>query len=300
MINNLKHQFPVDLMNSYETLRSLRESKTEWRYKFMNEIEYSKIQEHEFEANIYWSEMLFRIHIIVLVSSFKTLRWIEAMDNNSSNYYGFCSSLRGLIESVADTFYTLRNIPLTIARDFVVIKKQINENSGVLITHGKLESELLHYIQATKLDKSQKDICPKSFNSKQIREYLDSVDDPQIISLYSFLCGISHPAFESNQIFLFSEKGDTIVCNDSFALESGLIDAVIEKNSKTISNLFRIYMNNLVSVILLLNEFKIDKICFDISIENEFKKNEIWKEISEYMAESEIKYKNALQLGKYE
>lgn len=300
MINNIKHKLPVDLMNSYETLRSLRECKTEWRYKFMDEVEYSKIQEPKSAANIYWSEMLFRIHIIVLVSSFKTLRWIEAMDNNSSNYYGFCSSLRGLIESVCDTFYTLRNIPLTIARDFDAIKKQINENSDVLITHEKLESELLHYIQATKLDKSQKDNYPNSFNSKQIREYLDSVDDPEIISLYSYLCGISHPALESNQIFLFSEQGDAIVCNDSFALESDLIDVVIAKNSETISNLFRKYMNNLVSVILLLNELKIDKISFDISIENEFKKNEIWMEISKYMAESEIKYKKALQLRKYE
>jgi hypothetical protein len=266
----------------------------------MNDSEYSKIKDPEFAANIYWSEMLFRIHILVLVSSFKTLRWIEAMDNNYSNYYGFCSSLRGLIESVADTFYTLRNIPLTIARDFDAIKKQINKNSSVFITHDKLESELLHYIQATKLDKSQKDKYPKSFNSKQIREYLDSVDDPKIISLYSYLCGISHPAYESNQIFLFLEKGDAIVCNDSYALESELIDVVIAENSGTISNLFRTYMNNLVSVILLLNEFEIDKICFDVSFENEFKKSEIWREISEYMAESEIKYKSALQLGKYE
>lgn len=300
MINNLKDKLPINLINYYETLRSLRESKSEWRYKFMNENEYSKIREPKFASNIYWSEMLFRIHIIVLVSSFKTLRWIEAMDNNSSNYYGFCSSLRGLIESVADTFYTLRNIPLTIARDFDVIKKQINNNSSIILSHEKLQSELLHYIQASKLENSQKNSYPKSFNSKQIREYLDSVEDSQIIRLYSYLCGISHPAFESNQIFLFSEKGEAIVCNDSFTLESELIDDLIAGNSETISNLFNIYMNNLVSVIILLNEFKIDKIYIDISIENEFKKNDIWIEINKYMTESKIKYKNALQLGKYE
>jgi len=99
---------------------------------------------------------------------------------------------------------------------------------------------------------------------------------------------------------LFSEKGDAIVCNNSFALESQLIDVIITENSETISNLFRKYMNNLVSVILLLNEFKIDKLCINISNENEFKKNKIWIEISEYMAESKIIYKNALQLCTYD
>lgn len=300
MINNLKYKFPIDFINSYETLRSLRESKAEWRYNFMNEIEYSKVQEPKVLANIYWSEMLSRVHIIVLISSYKTLRWIEAMDNNSSNYYGFCSSLRGLIESVADTFYTLRNVPLTLARDFDAIKKQINENSSVLITHEKLESELLHYIQATKLDKLQKGIYPNSFNSKQIREYLDSLDNPKIIDLYSYLCGISHPAFESNQIFVFLDKGETIICNDSFALEAELIDVIIEENSETLSNLFRLYMNNLISVIILLNEFKIDKIFIDISFETEFKKNDIWRQINKYMTESEMKYKSAIRLGRYE
>lgn len=300
MITNLKHKLPIDVINSYETLRSLRDSKVEWRYNFMNDADYCKIEDAEIAATIYWSEMLFRIHVILLISSFKTLRWLEAMDNNHSNYYGFCSSLRGLIESVSDTFYTLRNVPLTIARDIDAIKKQIAGNSSVLITHATLESELLHYIQATKLDKSIKDSYPKSFNSKQIREYLDSLDDPKLIKLYSYLCGISHPAYESNQIFVFLDKGDTIVCNDSYALESELIDLTIEENSETISNLFRAYMNNLTSVMLVLNEFKIEKIYSNITSEKEFKESGIWKEIHKHIIESENKYKNAILVGKYD
>lgn len=302
MINNLKHKLPIDLINSYEALKSLRDSKSEWRYKFMNDADYSKIQEVESAASIYWSEMLLRIHTIILISSFKTLRWIEAMDNNHSNYYGFCSSLRGLIESVADTFYTLRNVPLTIAVDFHVIKKQINESSIVLTTHNNLESELLHYIQATKIDKSQKDIYPKSYNSKQIKEYLDSINDPNnnLNNLYSYLCGISHPAFESNQIFMFLDNEDTIVCSDSFGMESKLIDVVIEENSETVSNLFHSYMNNLISTMLVLNEFNIDMIYFNISNEKEFKKNEIWKEVNEHMIASKLKYINSLRIGIYD
>jgi len=302
MINNLKHKLPIDVINSYEALKSLRDSKSEWRYKFMNDADYLKIQELEYAASIYWSEMLLRIHTIILISSFKTLRWIEAMDNNHCNYYGFCSSFRGLIESVADTFYTLRNIPLTIAVDFHVIKKQIDESSNVLTTHNNLESELIHYIQATKIDKSQKDNYPANFHSKQIKEYLDSIDDPDnnLTNLYSYLCGISHPASESNQIFMFSDDEDTIVCSDSFGLETKLIEVVIEENSKTVSNLFRSYMNNLISTMLVLNEFNIDKIYFNISNEKDFKKNEIWKEINEHMIASELKYKNSLHLGKYD
>lgn len=301
MISNIKYKFPNDMLNTYETLKSLRDSKDEWRYLFMEDSEFTKIQDIEITANIYWSEMLYRIHIIALISSFKTLRWIEAIDNNYNNYYGFCSSLRGLIESVADTFYTLKNIPLTIATDFKVIKEQINKKSHVITIHEKLESELLHYIQATKLDQKQKENSPKSFNAKQIREYINSINDTndRISNLYDYLCGIAHPAFESNQLFLFLHDNNTIVCNDSLNFESKLIEGLLDAHSDTLAKLFRVYMNNILSVLLIVNEFDIEQLHTSISFEAEFKENNIWKDILEYINESEEKYEEALKSGKY-
>lgn len=302
MINQLRPFLSEDVINAYDTLDSLRSSNDEWRYKFMDNEEYSKIEDIGELSSTYWKEMINRIHIIILVSSFKTLRWIEAMDNNVTNYYGFCVSLRGLIESVSDTFYTLRNVPLTIATDYMVIKNQIHKISKVLTTHENLESEMLHFIQATRLSKQQKIQYPKYYNSKQIKEYLESMtekDDDSIIYLYQILCGISHPSYESTSLFLFLHEGETIVCNDSLAHESKLVEAILTTQKDTIRKLFTFYMNNIISILLLINEFDMKNISSYISSENEFKKNCIWKEIEKFMDNSELKYKEALLTGKY-
>ena len=303
MTNQLRQFLLDDVINAYDTLDSFRKSNEEWRYKFLDIEEYSKISDVQESSSIYWKEMINRIHIIILVSVFKTLRWIEAIDNNMINYYGFCVSLRGLIESVSDSFYTLQKVTLTISNDFVAIKNQIHKKSIVLTTHERLENELLHYFQGTKLSKEQKKDLPKYFNSKQIREYLESMsekNDESIIYLYDILCGISHPSYESTQVFLFLYKGETIVCNDSLIHESNLIETILDTQKDTISKLFRAYMNNIISILLLLNEFEIDNLNTYISFEDKFKENKVWKDIEKFIKKSELKFNNALLTGKYE
>ncbi|PZO17249.1 MAG: hypothetical protein DCE87_04735 [Betaproteobacteria bacterium] len=243
-------------------------------------------------AEIYWKEMLARVHIVCLVSSFKTLRWIEALDSACDNYYGFCTSLRGLIESCADTFYTLRSTPLTLAKDFLIIKKQIERTSNLYTTHAELESSLLHYLQATKLKPREKEKYPDSFNAKSVKKYLTSMDNDRLVNLYEILCGISHPSYESTQIFLFLHEGKTIVCNDSFELEKKLIKNLIEIYAPSLSFMIRVYMNNLLSVLLILNEFEDDNLLIYIEDEGDFKETEVWKEVQRYIDQSNLQYKN--------
>lgn len=240
----------------------------------------------------YWKEMLYRTHIVCLVSAFKTLRWIESLDSTFENYYGFCASLRGLVETCADTFYTLRSTPLTLAKDFFVIKEQIGQRSSVMTTHAPLEELLIHYIQATKLSASQAKQYPDSFKAKTIKEYISAVDDEELNMLYQWLCGISHPAYEGTKIFLFLHNGQTIVCNDSFDMEKVMIRDILKFYAPTLSRLMRLYMNNMVSVLLLLNEFGIERLTTMIESEFQFKQTDIWKEIHQYMNESEQLYQN--------
>lgn len=302
MIENLRKKLPKELVEAYDTISSLRKSQDEWRYVFMNDEEYKEIKDVERAAQIYWTEMLSRVHIIVLISFFKTIRWMESLDDTSKNYYGFCASLRGLIESCGDTFYTLRYVPLTLATDYMVIKEQINKQSIIITDHDKLETELLHYIQATKLTSSQKEIYPKNFNAKQIIEYLKAIadeDDDNLLNLYSYLCGITHPASEANQLFLFLYQGETIVCNDSMQMEEKLIDNLIEANADTLVKMYRAYMNNIVSILLLLNEFGLENLVLTISFEDQFKNTDIWQKIEEFMNKSKINYQNAMKTGEY-
>jgi hypothetical protein len=148
--SNITEILPLDLLNTYESLNSLRKSNDEWRYIFMADDEFRELMSEDLTraSGVYWKEMLYRAHIVCLVSAFKTLRWIESLDSTFENYYGFCASLRGLVESCADTFYTLRSTPLTLAKDFFVIKEQIGQRS-CRDDACPLEELLIHYIQAT-------------------------------------------------------------------------------------------------------------------------------------------------------
>lgn len=289
---------PHDLLDTYESLNSLRQSNDEWRYVFMADDEFRELMTEDAlrASGVYWKEILYRAHIVCLVSAFKTLRWIESLDSTFENYYGFCASLRGLLESCADAFYTLRSVPLTLAKDFFVIKVQIGERSSVLTTHAPLEDLLIHYIQATKLIHSQAKQYPDSFKAKTIKEYLSAMDDEELNALYQCLCGISHPAYEATKIFLFLHDDQTIVCNDSFEMEKVMIRDTLKFYAPALSRMMRSYMNNLVSVLLVLNEFEIEGLTTTIGSELVFKQTGIWEEIRQYMNESE----NLYQKGGYD
>lgn len=294
-------QFPESMRNMFKLINELKTKKVEWRYKFMSDEVYSSLTDQVEAGRIYWEEMLTRAHIIALLSMFRTARWFESVENQGANYYGFCSSLRGLIESIADSYYTLQKFPLTIAVDFEVIRKQIGKTSIVLTTHEILENELLHFIQGTKFPGEMLRAVPKYYNAKKIIEYLAAISsDTRVVQVYDHLCSIAHPAFESARILLFLHEGETIVCNDSLELEKQMVVKLLKETSGTLEEISRIYMNNILSTVSLLNDFGITSIDTEISGEAEFKKSEIWTEIEMLKEQSIEKYRSAELNGKYE
>ncbi len=301
MLKNIGHRLNEEIKNSYSMFDYLRTKQDEWRFKFLKEQDFKALPHLGKTAQVYWFEMLQRVHIIVLVSSFKMLRWFDSADDCYSNYYGFCASLRGLVESCADAYYTLRQVPLTLATDFRVIYEQLGERSPVLTYHEELENELLHYLQATKLTSDQKKVLPRYLEAKHVTDYVKEIDggDGDIIALYGRLCGISHPSSESTRTLLFEHEGETIVCCDSAELERQLVEVVLDRESETITKMFRVVVASAVSTILLLNRFDVPKIRLDVSFEESFLSTDIWDEIATKMKMSEEKYKVAVSSGKY-
>ncbi len=301
MNENMEAILPKEVTKAYHFIKSLMETKIERRYKFIPNEEYKDINDIFLQTKIYWEEMLYRSHIASLLSLFKAARWMESMDNNYDNYYGFCSSLRGLIESCSDSFYSLRSLPLTIARDFEVIKQTINMSSKFSITHVELEKVLLHFIQATKLDTIEKKKWPKEYSAKQAREYIESIDDCDgaLATLYSYLCGISHPAYEATQVFLFLHEGITIICSDSNEFERRLVETLIDESGYVIETLFRAFMGNIYCVMNLLNKFHVESIYTPIQSEA-IEGHQSWIEIKELIDASIIKFSVALKTGNYD
>jgi hypothetical protein len=207
----------------------------------------------------------------------------------------------GWLESVADSFYTLRQFPLTTANDFHVIRKQIDKTAVIFTSHEALESELLHYIQATKFSSEMKKSVPKHYNAKKVVDYLNSFAiDSGILLLYNYLCGVAHPAYESGNVFLFLYNSETIVCNESQELERQMITKLLEAFHPMIEQMFRIYMHNILSTTTLLNDFGIPLLMTELSGENDFRETEIWKEVETLKEQSISKYQKAESTGKYE
>lgn len=297
MTNEFKNLLSEEIVGYYDFIVSLKNSKAEWKYFFMPDDEFLKIKDPFRSTKIYWEEMLYRTHIVVLVSLFKSIKWFDAINNNSTNYFGFCASLRSLIESCADSFYTLRGVPLTLANDYKAIYESINRESPIIVSHPKLQATLLHFIQATKLTNEQKKQYPLEFNAKQTTEYLAcfNEDNEEIISLYKYLCGISHPAYEANAIFLFLHNGETIVCGDSDKYESVLIQNLLENRKEYITRMYRTFMINILGTLNLLNYFDIPEIKTNFAKGKNFEDHALWKEIDEKMKMSFDKYQNELK-----
>lgn len=301
MIDNLKIYLPNEIIEYYDFILSFKVSKDEWKYRFISDAEFEELNDTNHQAKIYWSEMLYRTHIVVLVSWFKALRWLDSLDNNIDNFYGFCSNLRSLIESCADSFYTLRSAPLTLAKDYRAIYESINNDSPILLLHKPLEETLLHFIQGTKLNREQKSLYPSEYNAKQIAEYLSTIEggNEEIIQLYRYLCAISHPAYESTQMFLFLHNDDTIVCGDSYDFEKIEVKSLMEEYGDSLLKMFNVFMVNTLSTLNILNYFQMPEIHSEINA-GMIERLPAWDEIASYMQTSHILYSQALKNGTYD
>jgi hypothetical protein len=296
MIQKLKIHLSNDILRYYHFILSLKESKDEWVYHFMPDVEYAKLDDLD-RSKIYWKEMLYRIHIVILVSLFKSMRWLDSIENNMDNYYGFCANLRGLIESCADSYYTLSSVPLTVANDYKEIYELIrNYSPKTIITNQKLQSILLHYIQATKLTREQKKLYPDEFNSKLVIEYISCIKEgnERIHDLYNILCGMAHPSNESTNPFLFLHNGETIVCSDSGHFESTLVANLLNDFNESLTIMFRDFMENILVTQKLLNCFNLQEINMDLTMVHNLDNHPSWSEIENKMNESIKIYSNSI------
>lgn len=288
----------------YDCLCGIRDSKHEWRYKILP-IDYFKKHEDPIKAAVvYWREMLYRAHLSVLVGYFKTLRWIDAVRDakEKGNYYSYVASLRGFIECCSDIFYSLKSVPLTVAKDFEVILRQLTETSIIITDHKKLEELLIHFTHATKFNNRQKKEVPEFLNAKQVREYLSSISDPEdkIDILYSYLCQVAHPASQSTEIILFhTVENEMIVCGQSVLLERELIEMIDEQFAEALNNTFTVICTNGFTILKLLNKFPLPELHTDFAFNTMIEPIDAWQEILVLISLSKKSYDNAVATGIY-
>ena len=177
MTNNNKNNNVLTSSKIYEALKVLDESLLTVNYKYMEEEGFSKLESVQDLQQIYWSEIIQRLHVFSCTSVKRLRKWYEAVNISYKleNYYGFCASLRGLLEATADTYFTASRVIHPISENHKMIEVALNGKAEVLSTAREVEDALIHYVFARKLSSKQKKESPESHSAKQVRDYIDSL-----------------------------------------------------------------------------------------------------------------------------
>lgn len=96
-------------------------------YKFTPNDEFSAKKSIKELQCVYWSEIVQRLHVCGVTTVLRVKKWYEAINISyqGGNYYGFCASLRGLLEACADSFSTTGKILIPISEHFSYISSAI-------------------------------------------------------------------------------------------------------------------------------------------------------------------------------
>lgn len=251
-------------INHYKPLVQQIVASAETAYVFTSLNDHLQlIQNGQFaEANRnYVAEIIYRLHAASLITLRRNLSWIESIEGSqrNSNLFAFCASLRGFIESSADSFYSLRNVPLTLATNFKTIKSCMDgKESQRIYTCEELEDWGIHFMEAGKYE--NKDLKEDHFKAKKTWEYLKAIDSEKALkpvdTLYQKLCQITHPSRDTT--YLFFRQTDEYrwgVCDIDEELE---IAAIVQLHDAAYEEIFQKSFNTALLLLWIIDSFSIE------------------------------------------
>ncbi|WP_077261235.1 hypothetical protein [Vibrio campbellii] len=204
-------------------------------YRYQEMENFAKIDNVEELQFVYWNEMLQRYHFCCATTLLRLKKWFEALklSYDAENYYGFCTALRGIIESCADSFYLFGKITYAFADNFSHIKQAVTGQSKIALLSEEAENELIHYMYARKLTKEEKNSAPSCHNVKLVSDYLNVMKSEKLNELYSELCQVSHPSMLSLIPFVYSTEEHAIILHGD-TVDSSLNKGLINRFDETI------------------------------------------------------------------
>ena len=157
---------------------------------------------------VYWTEILRFVHVGAITGLLRQRRWTDAVvvSLEDENYLSFAANLRGLLESSADMYYSLRGVK-TLEQAWPVIAGAVSGTATVPFACEELEDSLKHFVYAMKAKAEETYQPPPGPPQPKTGEYIRAIQGGQrgpIHDLYSELCNIVHPATPSLVPFLAS------------------------------------------------------------------------------------------------
>jgi hypothetical protein len=253
----------TEQINHYKPLVQQIVTSAESDYVF-TDLDYHKqlVRNSEFaEANQnYVHEIIFRFHAAALITLRRNLSWVESIEDSlhNSKLFGFCASLRGFIESAADSFYSLRYAPQNLATYFNKVKRCIErEETESICLFKELEDWGLHFMEAGKYE--NKNLNEEHFKAKSTWEYIKAIDSEKTLKpvypLYKKLCQITHPSRETT--YLFFGQTDEYVWGVSGIDEKFEISNIVQLYDLEYEEIFQKSFNTAMILLWIIDLFSI-------------------------------------------
>jgi hypothetical protein len=162
----------------------------------MSQAKFAEIETLGERNRIYASEILYRAHFGASAALLRLREWFTGAHRalEDRNVVILASAIRGFLETVADTFDALEDVPMTLAESHVVLRKAIAGDLDHLLMMPETESDLIHFAYARRLE--PEDNAPQLHDAKTAASTISSLEEsiPEVKNFYAALCQYSHPA----------------------------------------------------------------------------------------------------------
>jgi hypothetical protein len=297
-------KMPQQFFDNFERFSHLstlvRQKDQRFSYEFMEDTKFMKLVHSENAAGrgpgllnrIYAQEILFRAHWAAVTSVWRNYRWMHGMDiaMKHPNYFAFCASLRGFVESAADSYDVLSRVPAVLANNFASLRHALagKFDHGMMMTKD-LEDMLIHYAYARKIPKGT--AAPTSHAAKTAQDYLTAFEETgsrEIRDLYAELCEITHPAAATVHFFVEQGESDPQKVTIGEPEEMEFIAGLVSRHDAVFAPLFQKSFNAALIALRILNRFD-DKRLHTPGVENvDFSKVPVFSDIEKAIKQSKI------------
>lgn len=257
------------------------------KYKFVDLDRYLEILEGNVATGnaIYCLELLFRAHIAAITTILRNGKWIQGIDSalQRPNFLAFGASLRGLVESAADSVHCLKYVPMTLANHYRMFHTGLKgEVDYGIVDCEELENILIHYSHAKKQAKGAG--VQQHYSAKTSQEYLKALEGfplGAVRELYAELCEVTHPAERTVSIFFTRDAADSEEYTLRNDLDMELVVELCTRHDAAFTNVFQMPLNLALITLYVLNRFE-DERLFTHGVEDiDLSKIEAFKEVLE-------------------
>ena len=234
------------------------------QYPFESNDEYENIlwNNPRKGMRIYWEEILSRSHLCSITGILRTRHWVSAVVSatRDKNLLSFAAAFRGLIESAADTSFSLRAVPLTLARLSSRIIDILSGKSDQLLIASELEGFLIHFAHARHLSGSEAKKHPPHHEARRTRDYIEILEQgnvANVVQCYCEMCDLTHPGQSSVWMWLKHKQNEVHL---SAGQDESIISRYLKENTSTFIGLLMFGLNPSVLTLRILNYFPIPKL----------------------------------------